>query len=168
MGVPDPFTLALVSAAIGGSIGGLMSFLVQRWKYNIDRWTAITDELCREIVHLGDIASEFWLLERTPANNVELSLKQLKVRGSMARIDALKAPFEDWCTRGGLKRFASAHGDFIDIVSGGEFTAATRGSSPETAFRIQQAAADTVAAVRYSLRDGLGISAARDRLFRKG
>ena len=163
----DPFQVAFVGALTGGCLGGLMSFAVQRWRYNIDRWTAITDELCKEVVSVADMSSEFWLQARNATNKDAMALRELRIKGHLARVEALKSPFEDWCPRGAAIKFMNAHGELVDAVSGGSFTAPKRSADYQAAFRVQQAAAEVVGVVRYSLREGVGISAALDRVSRK-
>lgn len=167
MGEAESFYVALVGALVGGCIGGLMSFLVQRWQYNINRRALVTDELCKEVIALADLSSEFWLKGRSVNNKQEMALMELRIKGGMARIDALKEPFEDWCPRGALVKVIQAHGDFADSVTGGQFTATKRVGDPDAAFNVQQAAADLTSAIRYALNDGFGIRAWFDRTFRK-
>ena len=94
MVAPDPFYVALAGALVGGCLSGLLSFLVQRWRYNIDRWTVVTDELCKEVVAIGDLSAEFWLSKRNANNKDEMAFKEMRIKGSIARIDALKAPLK--------------------------------------------------------------------------
>ena len=96
-----------------------------------------------------------------------MALKEMRIKGSMARIDALKAPFEDWCPREALVKFMQAHGELADAVTGGQFTAIKREGSAEGAFKVQLVAAELIATVRYSLRHGFGFRAEIDRKFRK-
>lgn len=167
MGEADPFAVALAGALVGGCVGGLISFLIQRWRYNIDRWTILTDELRKEIVNVSDLSSEFWLKTRNNSNNREMMLMELRIKGCMARIDALKIPFEDWCARGPLIRFKNAHGEFVDAVTGGQFTAVRRDANAEAALKVQIAAADLIGAMRDALDESFGVRAWIDRKTRK-
>lgn len=148
-------------------MGGVLNFQIQRWRYGIDRWTVITDELCEEIVSLADLSAEFWLKKRTAKNAEEMALLQVRIQGSVARIDALKEPFEDWCPKGALRRFMPRHGELVDAATGGQFTSREREADTQAALKVQTAAAELVGVIRNSLKQGIGFRARLDRAFSK-
>lgn len=167
VGVQNAFEVALFGALAGGSIAGFFGFSIQRWRYKIDRWTVMTDEYCREIINVADIASEFWLKSRNNGNKDEMAFREIRIKGGLARLDALRTPFDGWWTHSAYKKLMDAHGEFIDATTGGDFTAMKREAQPETSFRVQQAAAEVVLVARNALKDGDGWAAWWERRSRK-
>ena len=138
--------------------------IAQRWKYGVDRWTSSADELSTEVIALADLASEFWLDARDKTNTSSMDLKELRLRGGLYRLDALKLPLEEWCRKAELVGLLEAYGEFVDAVSGGKFDAKKRLADPARALEIQAVAADLVSSVRGVLRHGVTWKAAIKRL----
>lgn len=149
----------------GAASGGLLTFFVQRWKYGIDRWTLISDELVKEIKELSDLSSEFWLSPRDGSKDMKLS--EVRIKGGLARLDALKLPIEDWCVRSDVKKFTDAYSHLANSISGGKFTSNKRTADEERAFQVQQASADLIGTIREVLRNGVTWRAFAERSITK-
>lgn len=50
-------------SVFGAVIVAVANYLVQRWRYRLDRLGLAVDNLCKEINDLSDIATGYWLLD---------------------------------------------------------------------------------------------------------
>ena len=132
---------AFIIAMMGALVGGFISLLVQRWRYSVDQWSSRTTEFCADIVKLADAASEFWLKDR---KKDELAAELIRVRGGIARLEALQVPFQRWCTRDDAITLEKRVGKFVSAISGGDFMKPIRKADLDRAMEVQATAADMI------------------------
>jgi hypothetical protein len=132
------FSVAMMGAIVGALVGGAISLGVQRWRYSVDQWSSRTTEFCADIVKLADVASEFWLKER---KKDELAAELIRVRGGIARLEALQVPFQYWCNRDHAITLEKRVGRFVSAISGGDFMKPVRKADLDRAMEVQATAA---------------------------
>ena len=134
---------AFIAATIGGLVAGLLSLLIQRWRYTVDQWSSRTTELCADIVKLADGAAEFWLKDRKK-DDAGPAAELNRIRGGLLRLEALQIPFQSWCMRNDAIQLEKRIGKFANAISGGDFLKPTRKADLNRALEIQATAAELI------------------------
>ena len=158
-----PWQATFIIAMLGALVGGILSLLVQRWRFSVDQWSARATELCTDIIALADASSEFWLAERKKDDS-ELAADHVRIRGGIERMSALRLPFQRWCSRQNAIELEGKWASLDDKISGGDFMKATRKADPDRALEIQYVASELVAHIHNSRIEGATISGSLKRV----
>ena len=134
---------AFFIAMMGAFVGGLFALIIQRWRYSVDQWSSRTTEFCADIVKLADVASEFWLRDRKK-DDPALAAELIRIRGGILRLEALKVPFQRWCSRNNAIILEKRIGKLVTAISNGDFMKPSRKADLDRAMEVQATAADLI------------------------
>jgi hypothetical protein len=148
----SPDWLPPVAAVVGATIVAVANFMVQRWRYRLDRLGTAVDKLCEEIRLAADLAAGYWLLdatqirERVEARKLEPMLigRQLLLQESLLAL-AFQDPKFD------ILPMQPTMVSLYDAMTGGDFTVAARGSDAARARSAQAIAAHLNGQLRQAL-----------------
>jgi len=164
--IPASFVPALLGAVTGGGI----SFLVQRWRFDVDRWQKRIDAFCKDVTETADLGTEFWLTpgrghDKTDAN---ADLRLVKLRGRIERLETQRTAYVDWCCgKYTGEDVNDCFGAFHEEMTGGAFTDRDRMPDGDRSFSIQSQAADLISAITRAFEEEVGFIRSTRRYIRK-
>jgi hypothetical protein len=126
---------------IGTVIVSFANYVVQRWRYGIDRLSTAIDYFCTEVNSAADLATQYWLLDltqrdsRSKANEIEPGLvgRQLRLQELFLTLSQNKGL--------DLKQVESSIVEMYDAMTGGAFRTSDRHPDTERAQKVQAVAA---------------------------
>ena len=91
-----PPLVGVVSAALVATA----NFLVQRWRYRIDRLSTAVDQLCAEVTLAADLATNYWLLD-TSQNEEKKRGKEFEARliGFQVKLQSILMAIKKWIVK---------------------------------------------------------------------
>src|SRR5438309_788599 len=130
MAAPD--WLIPTAGIAGACVVAFANYLVQRWRYRIDRLSTAVDHLCVEINDAADRATSYWLLDTTQ-NDQRRGAESLEPQlvGRQMRIVELLAAVSQLDARISLDETDEIVVDFYDKLTGANFQVKGRGSNFE-------------------------------------
>jgi hypothetical protein len=145
----------LLSGLIGALIGASVTGGFQIWKFRRDELTARCDELCRVISEAASLASDYWATEYTDI--AKARIVEARIMGAQALCDGLYAALRHRLVPSQAK-LDSAMSDFVDALTGGDFTVEGRKSDPSRVSRAPQASSALIVALRQAHHDTMPFS----------
>lgn len=140
-------------AVLGALIVAVANFLVQKWRYHLDRLSAAVDNLCHEVNNAGDIATRYWLLNSltNPQDLAEIKRLEPQLLGCQMLIQQLILAIRLQDRRMHLTAVETALVDFYDALTGGQFRSKVRSDDPDRALRVKLVAAEFNGELRAAL-----------------
>jgi hypothetical protein len=128
------------------------NFMVQRWRYRIDRTGISVDHLCAELNSAADLAATYWLLDATQdADRPEARRLEPQLVGRQMRLQELTIALGEQDRGLDLADFERSMPDLYEVMTGGDFRVERCPSSPERAQRVQATAAQLNGQLRRCL-----------------
>lgn len=112
------FLPALIGALVGS---GVTSFF-NLWKFHRDERSSRCDELCKAVTDAASLALDYWSTHYDDNSVSKQIVAETKLRAAQ---DLFEGIFEDYCVFLSKENEAMlnvAMSEFIDILTGGEFT----------------------------------------------
>jgi hypothetical protein len=147
--------LVLLSGLIGALIGALVTGGFHIWKFRRDELTARCDELCRVISESALVASDYWATEYPELAKARVA--EARIMGAQALCDGLYAAVRHRLVPSQAK-LDVAMSDFVDALTGGEFTVEGRKADPSRVSRAPQASSALIVALRQAHHDTMPFS----------
>ena len=115
---------------IGACIVAIANYLVQRWRYQLDRLASAVDNLCKEINETSNLATDYWLLETIDDLSSFNKAQQFEpqIVGRQMRIQQLIVALSLQDRRLHLTHVHASLAEFYDALSGGQFRVRQRDS----------------------------------------
>ena len=119
------------------------NYLVQRWRYNIDRLGASIEYLCTQINEAADTATSYWVLDKAKPDEASQATKlEAILIGRQSRIQELLVALSDQDERLRLGDAGDRLVDLFDAMTGGNFYGVGRPPDFGAAQRAQTRAAE--------------------------
>lgn len=120
----------------------LANYLIQRWRYRIDRISEAVDHLCTEINLAADASTRYWLLDTTQ-NDQAKQAKELEPElvGRQMRLQSLLVALRTLDPALKLDETEQQLTALFDTISGDDFRVSGRQQNPEKAQLVQSQAA---------------------------
>ncbi|WP_026381585.1 hypothetical protein [Afifella pfennigii] len=137
---------------VGALIVAVANYLVQRWRYRIDRLSAAIDHLCGEINEVADLATSYWLLD-AGQNDQRAQARAIEPRliGKQMRLDQLFNALTVVDPKFSASAAEELLPEFYDKISGGEFLGSHRAPGLTRAKEVQHIAAELNGALRQEV-----------------
>ncbi|WP_316181882.1 MULTISPECIES: hypothetical protein [unclassified Bradyrhizobium] len=144
----------------GALLVAIANYLVQRWRYRLDRLSNSVDHFCQEINDVADLSSMYWLLDLSkPSDHSEANAQTIETQlvGRQVRLQSLILAIAAFDRRIILTRTEILLIDFFEAITGGDFKVSKRVASAERAQQAQSIAAQINGELRhaFSLRSRL-------------
>lgn len=144
--------ISLVGPAIALVVAIMISwsnYLIQRWRFRVDRLNVAIDHLSIEINAAADLATEYWLTVPGTVEGIrKTAFLEPKLIGMQTRLSSLLLAIETLDdriqTRAAWDRLAT----LFDAMTGGSFKAAGRPADPDRAQSAQSVGAELVGDIR--------------------
>ncbi len=119
----------------------IANYLVQRWRYSVDRLASLTDHFCKEVNSAADLATEYWLLNPVdPTVQLRCTKMEAELIGRQLRLQHLYLALA--AAPGVNAEHASKHMlDLNDVMTGGNFSVPGRAIDATRAKQVQALAA---------------------------
>ena len=131
-------TVSIVAACIVS----LANFLVQRWRYRIDRLSVAADHICTEINLAADLSTEYWLIDRSDPEVVKTSLRlEPQIIGRQTRIQAVFLALVRLDSKFIFDKAENRLAELFDAMTGDTFQVSGSPPNPERAMKVQAVAA---------------------------
>jgi|APCry1669190731_1035312.scaffolds.fasta_scaffold46099_2 hypothetical protein len=147
--------LVLLSGLVGALIGASVTGGFQIWKFRRDELTARCDELCRAISHVATLASQYWATKFD--DHTKARIAEAEILGSQALCDGLYAALRYRLIKS-QGRLDVAMAEFIDALTGGDFTVEGRAVDVERVASAPQASSVLIVELRQAHHDTMPFS----------
>lgn len=147
------------AAGLGGAVlVAIANYLVQRWRYRLDRISNSVDHFCAELNEIADLSTRYWLLDASQkGTQQDVAAIEPQLVGRQMRLQSLILGISDLDRKLILTRTEIILVDFYEAITGGDFKVLKRGPSPERAQLAQSLAAQ----INGELRHAVGIRSQR-------
>jgi hypothetical protein len=136
----------------GAVLVALANYLVQRWRYRLDRIATSVDHLCEEINQVADLSTDYWLLDASQANEQKQAVSlEPRLVGGQIRLQSLILALGDLDRKLVLIRTEMLLVDFYEALTGGDFKVVRRATSPDRAQLVQSLAAQINGELRHAV-----------------
>lgn len=141
------------AAGLTGAIFvAIANYLIQRWRYRLDRIANSVDHLCDEINDLADLSTQYWLLDASQADQQrEAASLEPRLVGGQIRLQSLILALGDLDRKLVLTRTEMLLVDFYEALTGGDFKVSKRAASPDRAQLAQSLAAQINGELRHAI-----------------
>lgn len=148
--------LVLLSGLVGALIGATVAGGFQIWKFRRDELAARCDELCKVISDSASVASEYWATQYD--DKIVEKITEAKVLGAQSLCDGLYASIRYRMGATSQQQLDAAMSDFVDAMTGGDFTVEGRSADIVRVSRVPQAASVLIVALRQAHHDTMPFS----------
>lgn len=136
----------------GAVLVAFANYLVQRWRYRLDRISNSVDHLCEEINDVADLSTQYWLLDASEAaQQKEAATIEPRLVGGQVRLQSLILALGDLDRKLVLTRTEILLVDFYEALTGGDFKVLRRAASPGRAQLVQSLAAQINGELRHAV-----------------
>jgi hypothetical protein len=140
----------------GALLVAVANFLVQRWRYRLDRISNSVDHFCEQVNDIADLSTRYWLLDSShPAAQKEAST--LELVGRQMRLQSLILALAELDRKLVLTRSHILLIDLYEALTGGDFKVLGRPPSASRAQIVQSLAAQ----INGELRHAVGLRSQR-------
>lgn len=135
---------------IGAVIGGIISALVHFWKFNRDELAGRIDDLCRVAAEVARSSSKYWATEYKSDTSDQV-VAEAEIKGAQALVDGMYADIREYVN--GAAELDELMSDFVDALTGGQFTVGGRGIDVARIDAAPQAASALIVRLRRAHRE---------------
>lgn len=136
----------------GAILVAIANYLVQRWRYRLDRVSNSVDHLCEEINEVADLSTQYWLLDASQADQQkEAAGIEPRLVGGQMRLQSLILALGDLDRTLVLRRTEMLMVDFYEALTGGDFKVSKRAASADRAQLVQSLAAQINGELRHAV-----------------
>jgi hypothetical protein len=136
----------------GAVLVACANYLVQRWRYRLDRISNSVDHFCEEINETADLSTSYWLLDASQkdqqdnAHTIEPQLvgRQMRLQSLILALAVLDRKLV-------LTRTEMLLIDFYEALTGGDFKVSQRPPSADRAQNVQSVAAQINGEIRHAV-----------------
>ena len=136
----------------GALLVAVANYLVQRWRYKLDRVSNSVDQFCDEVNEVADLSTVYWLLDASQADQQQ-SASQIEPQlvGRQMRLQSLVLALSALDGKIDLTRTNMLLIDFYEALTGADFQVAKRSASTELAQLVQSIAAKINGEIRHAV-----------------
>lgn len=141
------------AAGLGGAIlVAVTNYLVQRWRYRIDRISDSVDHFCEQVNSAADLGTKYWLLDASQTNDArQAATLEPQLIGRQTRLMSLILALGELDKKLVLIRANILLVDFYEALTGGDFKVRGRHTSPDRAQLVQSIAAQINGELRHAV-----------------
>jgi hypothetical protein len=141
------------AAGLGGAmLVAVANFLVQRWRYKLDRISNSIDHFCDQVNDVADLSTRYWLLDAADsAAQKEVSTLEPQLVGRQMRLQSLILALAELDRKIILIRSQMLLVDLYESLTGGDFKVLRRRPSPDRAQTVQALAAQINGELRHAV-----------------
>lgn len=136
----------------GAALVAIANYLVQRWRYRIDRISNSVDHFCDELNSAADLGTQYWLLDAAHTDERKLAATiEPQLIGRQVRLQSLILALAALDKQLVLTRTDMLLIDFYEALTGGDFKVSKRAQSSERAQLVQSIAAQLNGELRHAV-----------------
>jgi hypothetical protein len=136
----------------GAVLVAVANYLVQRWRYRLDRISNSVDHFCDEVNNIADLSTRYWLLDASSEDQQkEVATIEPQLVGRQVRLQSLILALGDLDKKLVLTRGEMLLIELYEGLTGGDFKVAKRPPSPERAQTVQSLAAQINGELRHAV-----------------
>jgi hypothetical protein len=136
----------------GAILVAAANYLVQRWRYRLDRIAISVDHLCEEVNGVADLSTDYWLLDASQVDQQKEAVKlEPRLVGGQIRLQSLILALGDLDRKLVLIRTEMLLVEFYEALTGGDFKVVKRATSPDRAQLVQSLAAQINGELRHAV-----------------
>jgi hypothetical protein len=144
--------IGLVGPAIAIIVGIMImwsNYVIQRWRFRVDRLNVAIDHLSIEINGAADLATEYWLTVPGTAEGVrKIAFLEPKLIGMQTRLSSLLLAIETLDDRVQTRDAWDRLATLFDAMTGANFKTPGRPADPDRAQSAQSVGAELVGDIR--------------------
>lgn len=136
----------------GAVLVAFVNYLVQRWRYRLDRISNSVDHFCEQINAVADLSTTYWLLDASQESQQREAHKiEPQLIGRQVRLSSLILALGELDRKLVLTRTSMLLVDFYEALTGGDFKVSRRSPSAERAQSVQSLAAQINGEIRHAV-----------------